>query len=153
VTTNPALLSSKSDNWPTDPKVFQYFNDEFQFTTDVCADDDNAKCSTYFTKYINGLIQPWTGVCWMNPPYGRTIGLWMQKAYEESRQGCTVVCLVPARTDTRWWQDYVPFASEVRFFKGRLRFGNGQYPAPFPSALVVFKPSTTSTQYSYLPKI
>ena len=80
----------------------------------------------------------WSGTCWMNPPYGREIIKWMKKAYQESLKGCTVVCLVPSRTDTIWWHDYA-MKGEITFIKGRLKFGNQSNPAPFPSAVVVFK--------------
>jgi len=81
----------------------------------------------------------WDGVCWMNPPYGRTIGKWMRKAYESSLTGSTVVCLVPARTDTAWWHDYA-IKGEVRFLRGRLKFGGSANSAPFPNAVVIFRP-------------
>lgn len=79
----------------------------------------------------------------MNPPYGREIGLWMRKAYEESLKGCIVVCLVPSRTDTAWWHDYVQGKAEVRFVRGRLKFGNAKNSAPFPSAVVIYRPPPT----------
>jgi len=82
---------------------------------------------------------PRTGVCWMNPPYGRDIGLWVQKAFESAHDGATVVCLIPARTDTAWWHEYVIKADETRFVRGRLRFGEASAGAPFPSAIVVFR--------------
>jgi site-specific DNA-methyltransferase (adenine-specific) len=78
--------------------------------------------------------------CWMNPPYGREIKAWMKKAYDSSRTGALVVCLVPARTDTAWWHDYATKAAEIRFIRGRLRFGDAKHAAPFPSAVVVFQP-------------
>ena len=91
----------------------------------------------YFTEEIDGLSQEWTGICWMNPPYGRTIGKWMKKAYDSSLTGATVVCSVPARTDTNWWHDYA-MKGDVEFIKGRLKFGGSKNSAPFPSAVVVF---------------
>ena len=104
----------------------------------MCATDDNAKCAKYYTEEMDGLSQEWRGVCWMNPPYGRTIGKWMKKAYESSLEGATVVCLVPARTDTNWWHDYA-MKGDIEFIKGRLKFGGSKNSAPFPSAVVVFK--------------
>ena len=83
----------------------------------------------------DGLSQDWQGVCWMNPPYGKKIGAWMKKAMEAKT---TVVCLVPSRTDTKWWHDYAMKADEIRFIKGRLKFGNSKNSAPFPSAIIVF---------------
>lgn len=132
-------FSSKKHDWPTPPEVFDPLNEEFRFTIDVCATPENAKCSRYFTEEDDGLSRPWGGeVCWMNPPYGRAISQWMKKAKEESEAGATVVCLVPARTDTRWWHDYAAHG-EIRFLKGRVRFLGGRYKAPFPSAIVIFR--------------
>lgn len=132
-------FSSATDVWATPQSLFDDLNAEFAFTLDVCALPENAKCAQYFTPEMNGLTQPWTGVCWMNPPYGRTIGEWVQKAYESALQGTTVVCLLPSRTDTHWWHEYVTKADEVRFVRGRVRFGNATASAPFPSAIVVFR--------------
>lgn len=106
---------------------------------DVCALPENAKCARFYSPVEDGLAQPWSGVCWMNPPYGRQIGPWMRKAYEEAQRGATVVCLVPSRTDTAWWHDYA-MKGEVRFLRGRLRFQGASSSAPFPSALVIFGP-------------
>ena len=117
---------------------FRRYDDLYGFELDVCADDDNAKCKKYFTKRDDGLSQEWSGVCWMNPPYGREIGLWMRKAYESSLSGATVVCLVPARTDTAWWHNYA-MKGEIEFIRGRLKFGNATNSAPFPSAVVVYR--------------
>ena len=104
----------------------------------MCALPDNTKCNNYFTPDVDGLKQDWKGVCWMNPPYGRVIGDWVQKAYEESeKHGSTVVCLLPARTDTKWRHNYC-MKGEIRFIKGRLKFGNSKNSAPFPSAVVIF---------------
>lgn len=111
---------------------------EFNFELDVCATPENAKCSIFFIKAVDGLKMPWIGRCWMNPPYGREIGAWVKKAYESSRQGATVVCLLPARTDTAWWHNYCT-KGEIRFIRGRLKFGGHANSAPFPSAIVVFK--------------
>ena len=136
------LMSSATDEWATPQDFFDKMNQEFGFTVDVCADDWNHKVANYFDKTTDGLQQGWHGVCWMNPPYGRTIKTWMQKAYESSLAGATVVCLVPARTDTAWWHDYA-MKGEIRFLRGRLKFvsrnGKGDS-APFPSAVVIFRP-------------
>jgi phage N-6-adenine-methyltransferase len=133
-------FSSETDLWATPQAFFDRLHAEFGFQTDVCALASNAKCDRYFTPEDDGLAQDWTGVCWMNPPYGRAIGLWMRKALEASRAGATVVCLVPARTDTRWWHDCA-IHGEVRFIKGRLKFGDAKANAPFPSAVVIFRPA------------
>lgn len=133
-------FSSKTDDWATPQDLFDKLNNHFNFTLDVCASDDNAKCSEYFTVDDDGLQQDWTttpGAAFMNPPYGREIIHWMKKAYESSLEGATVVCLVPARTDTKWWHDYAT-KGDVLFLRGRLKFGNAKNSAPFPSAIVVF---------------
>ena len=131
-------FSSKTDLWYTPQDFFKKYDDVYKFETDVCATDDNAKCAKYYTEEMDGLLQEWRGVCWMNPPYGRTIGKWMKKAFESSLEGATVVCLVPARTDTNWWHDYA-MKGDIEFIKGRLKFGGSKNSAPFPSAVVVFK--------------
>jgi phage N-6-adenine-methyltransferase len=131
-------LTSKTDLWTTPQETFDALNAEFGFTVDVCALPENAKCPRFFTPEMDGLAQKWNGTCWMNPPYGRAIKAWMRKAYESSLNGATVVCLVPARTDTAWWHDYA-MHGELRFLRGRLRFGEAQNNAPFSSVIVVFK--------------
>lgn len=134
-------FSSDNQTWETPQKTFDSLDDEFTFTLDVCAGHDTYKCPRYFTVDDDGLTQDWgIEICWMNPPYGREIKAWMKKAYEASLQGATVVCLVPSRTDTVWWHDFVAKANEIRFIKGRLKFGGAKNPAPFPSAVVVFRP-------------
>ena len=130
-------FSSETDLWSTPQDFFDKLNEKYHFTLDVCATPANAKCERFFTQAENGLNQIWDGIVWMNPPYGRQIGLWMRKAYESALQGATVVCLVPARTDTAWWHDYA-VKGRVEFIRGRLKFGNAKNSAPFPSALVVF---------------
>jgi phage N-6-adenine-methyltransferase len=137
-----AGFSSATDNWATPPDVFAALDAEFLFTLDACASAGNAKCGRFFTAADDGLTQSWApATTWMNPPYGRGIREWMAKAADEAEQGATVVCLVPARTDTKWWHEHVMArASEVRFVRGRLKFGAGLAPAPFPSALVVYRP-------------
>lgn len=130
---------AKSENWETPLAFFHKLDAEFGFDLDVCADADNTKCSLYFDKETNGLAQDWHGTVWMNPPYGRgKINKWMKKAVEECELGHvkTVVCLVPARTDTAWWHDYAT-QGEIRFLRGRLKFSNSKQFAPFPSAVVV----------------
>jgi phage N-6-adenine-methyltransferase len=134
------MFSSATDLWPTPQEFFDELDREFNFTLDPCATHDNAKCSTYFTKEDDGLVQEWAPhTVFMNPPYGREIKRWMQKAYEESLKGATVVCPVPARTDTAWFHDYVYGKAEIRFVRGRLKFGNAQNSAPFPSMIVIYR--------------
>jgi phage N-6-adenine-methyltransferase len=136
-------FSSKRENWETPPALFAKINAEYQFTVDVCASAENAKCARYYDRALDGLKQDWAGErAWMNPPYGRGIGKWMQKALNESRRGAVVMCLVPARTDTRWWHDYA-MRGQVTFLRGRVRFVGARNGAPFPSALVLFKPENT----------
>jgi site-specific DNA-methyltransferase (adenine-specific) len=138
-------FSSKTCVWATPQDFFDKLDAEFGFALDVCALRENAKCKRYFTPEVNGLVQEWRDVCWMNPPYGREIGRWVAKAFESARNGATVVCLLPARTDTAWWHDYVMQACEIRFVRGRLRFGGAESGAPFPSAVVVFRPWKSPT--------
>ena len=138
-------FSSKTDLWATPQDFFDSYNEKYRFTVDVCADASNHKCTTYFTKEMDGLQQKWKGVCWMNPPYGKEIKKWMKKAYESSLEGATVVCLVPSRTDTKWWHEYA-MKGEIEFIKGRLKFGGSKNSAPFPSAVVVFKGNNLNAQ-------
>lgn len=132
-------FSSATDLWATPQTLFEELDAEFDFSLDVCALSTNAKCSRYFTPEIDGLVQPWGGVCWMNPPYGKAIGKWVQKAFESAQAGVTVVCLLPLRTDTNWWHEYVTKADEVWFVRGRIRFGDAAANAPFPSVIVTFR--------------
>jgi phage N-6-adenine-methyltransferase len=129
--------SSATDLWSTPQDLFDTLNDEFGFDVDVCATAENAKCPTYYTQADDGLAQDWRGVCWMNPPYGDAIKEWMAKAFSSAHNGTTVVCLVPARVDTGWWWDYARYG-EIRFLRGRLKFGGADTSAPFPSAVVIF---------------
>lgn len=117
------------DNWKTPKAFYQALNAEFGFTFDPCPPHPT----------FNGLEVPWQKTNYVNPPYGRQIGLWLEKAIQEQTQGNTSVFLIPSRTDTRWWHDYVMNANEIRFIKGRLHFDDHPTPAPFPSALVVFR--------------
>lgn len=138
-------FSSKTNEWATPQDFFERLNREFNFELDPCSDGHNAKCDRYFTQEDDGLMQDWAGVAisvFMNPPYGRVIGDWIRKAYEESRKGATVVALIPSRTDTKYWHDYVMKAKEIRLVKGRLKFGDGRNSAPFPSAVVIFQSHT-----------
>lgn len=134
----PALFNSASSEWETPRELFLELDREFRFTLDVCATSQNRKCPAYFSAAEDGLAQRWTGTCWMNPPYGRQIDIWVSKAYEESRERATVVGLLPARTDTTWWHAHVMKAQEIRLLKGRLTFVDARSAAPFPSAVVIF---------------
>ena len=135
------MFSSKYDTWETPQWLFDELNDEFNFTLDVCADHNTNKCKNYFDLEKNGLKQEWSNeICWMNPPYGKKIGQWIQKAHYEAQKGnTTIVALLPARTDTKWFHDYIYNQHEIRFLKGRLKFGKAINSAPFPSMIVIFK--------------
>lgn len=138
---NSGLFTSTTEEWGTPLHVFNALNSEFHFQVDVCATPGNAKCKVYFTKEVDGLKQDWSPYrCWMNPPYGKNIHAWMNKAHLESQKGALVVCLVPARTDTRWWHHSAMKAGEIRFVWGRISFGDGKQSAPFPSCIAVFYP-------------
>jgi phage N-6-adenine-methyltransferase len=121
---SPVLFSSDRMEWETPPEVYDPLHEHHKFTLDPCATPESAKCAKYFTKADNGLAQSWAGErVFMNPPYGKDIGLWMAKAFTESTLGALVVCLVPVRTDTAWWQNYViREQSPHRFLKGRVKF-------------------------------
>jgi len=138
-------FSSKSCEWATPPDLFARISAQYgPFDVDVCATAENAKCERFYSIDQDGLKQSWTGRCWMNPPYGRTIGQWVQKAWQSSLAGATVVCLLPARTDTRWWHDYVKPFARLQFLRGRVKFGNSTSGAPFPSTVAVFEPASTA---------
>jgi len=139
--TQNTMFSSKSNDWGTPQNFYDKLNNSFgPFTLDPCSDGQNNKTDNYFTKEQNGLSQDWSGnKVFMNPPYGRAIKDWLKKAYEEGQKpNTTVVCLIPARTDTKYWHDYVMNAQAVYFVKGRLKFGDSNNSAPFPSAVIVF---------------
>lgn len=133
------MMSSASDEWETPQDLYNDVAAEFAPQLDVCALPSSAKCERYFTPDDDGLAQEWDGVCWMNPPYGAEIGRWVAKAHTSALDGATVVCLVPARVETNWWWDHCRFG-EIRFIRGRLKFGGAESGAPFPSALVIFAP-------------
>lgn len=158
-------FSSESTEWSTPQPFYDELNKEFNFTLDVCATEKNAKCAAYYTKKDDALTKTWSGTCFMNPPYGDPeypckpkckkkicekrghhndvyrpgIGDFVKKAHDSAKyDGATVVCLLPARTDTAWFQDYC-LGAEVRFLRGRLKFGSAENSAPFPSVVVIFR--------------
>ena len=136
-----AMFSSTTNEWETPQDFFDKLNEEFHFTLDPCATPQNAKCKKYYTVKEDGLKQDWQGeTVFCNPPYGRAIKDWVRKCYEESKKPNTiVVMLIPARTDTTYFHDYIYHkAKEIRFVRGRLKFGNSKNSAPFPSMVVVF---------------
>lgn len=142
MTIHTALYSSRTDEWPTPRAFYEALNAEFHFTLDPCASAANAKCRCYFTARENGLLQNWgRHRVFCNPPYGRIMPRWAQKCFEASRGGATVVLLAHSRTDTRWFQDWVyGKANEIRFVRGRLKFGDGRQSAPFPSLVAIYRP-------------
>jgi phage N-6-adenine-methyltransferase len=134
------MFSSKSDMWETPWELFSPLNRQLEFETDVCAIAENAKCKNYYTPEMDGLIQEWKGMCWMNPPYGREIGKWVEKAFLSTymmNSQTMVMCLLPARTDTKWFHDFCLHGT-IAFIQGRLKFGGCKNSAPFPSMLVMF---------------
>ena len=126
---NKALFSSASGKWTTPPELYEELNREFHFDFDPCP----------VNPTFDGLAISWAKSNYVNPPYGREIGKWLEKGYQESLLDKTVVFLIPSRTDTKWWHDFVMKADEIRFLKGRLKFSNHKNSAPFPSAIAVFK--------------
>ena len=148
---NASLFKSTTDDWGTPQSLFDELHEEFAFDLDPCSSHENHKCPIYFTLAEDGLAQPWhrpdapyhRSRVFMNPPYGRQIGKWVKKAYDEVACGNAelVVCLLPSRTDTKWFQDYClrAGAENIRFIRGRLKFGEAKDAAPFPSAIVIFR--------------
>ena len=135
-----AMFTSNSDEYSTPDALFESLNEEFDFTLDPCATHENHKCLTYYTSAENGLNQNWGGErVFCNPPYSK-IAEWVRKCYEESlKAGTLVVMLIPARTDTKYFHDYILHGSEIRFIKGRIKFGSEKNSAPFPSMIVIFR--------------
>jgi len=142
---HPALFSSNRMDWCTPQDFFDRLDAEFHFVLDVAATGQSAKRRNYYTPEADGLKQSWNcgGAVFCNPPYGREIGKWVRKAYEESQSGTTIVLLIPARTDTAYFHDYIYGKAEIRFVRGRLRFtdsdGTPSAPAPFPSMIVIYR--------------
>ncbi len=137
---NRGLFSSNSNEWATPTKFFEELNEEFHFTLDPCATPENAKCKFFYTIEDDGLTKKWGGKrVFCNPPYGREIGKWVKKCYEESKNCDVVVMLIPARTDTAYFHDYIYHkAKEIRFIRGRLHFNDSKQGAPFPSMVVIY---------------
>lgn len=136
---NEILFSSKKEDWETPQDLFDELDKEFHFTVDVASSDDNYKVKKYYTKKEDGLLQNWDNeVVWCNPPYGREISKWVEKAYLSK---AVIVMLLPARTDTKWFHKYIyqKLFVQIRFIKGRLKFGNSKNSAPFPSMIVIFE--------------
>lgn len=149
---NKVMFSKQSDEWETPQWLFDLLDEEFHFTFDAAATRENSKCGSRYCgkewQNINWINQAKGGTIWLNPPYS-DIANFIKKAYWSSVYGATVVCLIPSRTDTKYWHDYVMLADEVRLIRGRLRFSNSDNSAPFPSAIVVFRPRTNNKEQSY----
>lgn len=134
---NDGMFSSKTDLWSTPQATFDELDKEFHFTLDPCSTHENAKCEKHYTKEDDGLSKDWSGErVFCNPPYGREIGKWVKKCAESNT---LVVALLPSRTDTKWFHDYIYGKAEIRFIKGRLKFGNSKNSAPFPSMIVIWR--------------
>lgn len=135
-------------DWTTPQDFFDELDKEFYFTLDPCALPESAKCKAFFTPDDDGLKQSWVGqVVFCNPPYGREVGKWVKKCYDESMNGAVVVLLIPARTDTRYFHEYIYHkCTEIRFIRGRLKFGDSKQSAPFPSMLVIYNETIGNTQ-------
>lgn len=143
---NAALFSSATEEWATPQHLFNWLDARYHFSLDVCSTDDNCKCRRHYTKRENGLAQDWAsagGVCWMNPPYGKAMPPWLQKAYDEARRGVQTVALIPSRTDTSYWWRIIEAGKreglvDYQFVPGRLKFGDAKTSAPFASVLIFF---------------
>lgn len=138
---NKVLFSSKKEDWETPQDLFNELDKEYHFTLDVASSDNNYKVKKHYTKKEDGLLQNWDDeVVWCNPPYGKEINKWVEKAYFSKS---LIVMLLPVRTDTKWFHNYIYQKSfvQIRFIKGRLKFGNSKNSAPFPSMIVIFKRS------------
>lgn len=138
---NESWYTSTTDEWATPQALFEELDSEFHFVLDACATEQNAKVCNYYDKQTDGLKQSWNlgGAVWCNPPYGKHISEWIEKAYNENKQGVTVVLLLPARTDTKYFHKYIYNQHEIRFIKGRLKYNDGNGTAPFPSMIVVMR--------------
>lgn len=153
MTIHASLYSSRSEEWPTPRDFFATLDAEFRFTLDPCATPANAKCRRYFIKRQDGLAQDWGRArVFCNPPYGPAMRDWAKKCFEASQAGALVVLLAHARTDTRWFHDWVyGKADEIRFVRGRLKFGDRAQSAPFPSLVAVYRPRVSSLNGTIAP--
>lgn len=135
---NDSMYKSEKKDWETPDYLFERYDEIYNFDIDVCATEENKKCEKFFSPEQDGLQQKWEGVCWMNPPYGKEISKWMEKAYLSSLEGATVVCLIPARTDTKWFHSFA-LKGQIEFLDKRVTYKGAKQPAPFPNLIVVFK--------------
>ena len=149
------ILTSNSNEWTTKDWLFKSLDSEFHFTLDPCSTHENAKCTKHYTIEDDGLSKDWSGeIVFMNPPYGREIGKWIRKAYEEASNGAVICALISCRPDTAYWHDYIfPHASQIRFFRGRVGYGETDF-SPFPSCVVIFgKEYEDRIVYNYQDKL
>ena len=149
-----SMVSSKSNEWETPISLFKELDQEFGFTLDPCCTHKTAKCIKHYTIKENGLYQDWSNdIVFMNPPYGGHTGKWLAKAYSENLKGATVVCLIVSSTDRSYWHDIIfPYATEIRFLRGRIKFGDSKSTAPFASAIAVFKKDNQDRKITYYNK-
>ena len=133
-------FKSNTVEWPTPQELYLPLHAEFGFDFDVAATKENAKCANFLTKEQDGLLHPWGRCNWMNPPYGKDVPKWLKRALDESKHGATTVCLIPARTNTGWFHDLCLSAAEVRFVRGRPKFGDADHGLPLPLAVVIYRP-------------
>jgi len=139
-------FSSSRQDWATPQSLFAKVDQEFSFTLDAAASDENTKVlDSYFTEKDNAFSKSWgNNTVWLNPPYGgknKSLQEWVRKAYKESCSGATVVMLIPARTNTNWFHDLALGKGEVRFVRGRPKFGDVTHGLPQPLCYVIFRPN------------
>lgn len=145
------MVSSKTNEWATPRKLFEYLDSLYHFTLDPCATDENHKCDKYYTLKDDGLSKSWDNeVVFMNPPYGGHTRDWLQKAFEQTKKGTTTVCLIVSATDRSYWHDIINYADEVWFLRGRVKFGDSKTTAPFASAIVIFRPGVPRCDVSFV---
>lgn len=146
------MISSKTNEWSTPQSLFDMLHEEFLFSLDPCATHENHKCDKYFTLEDDGLSKSWVGHnVFMNPPYGGHTGKWLMKAVDSARDGATVVCLIVSSTDRSYWHEIIyPFSNEIRFMRGRVKFGDSKSTAPFASAIVIFRPNFSPCKISFV---
>ena len=134
-------FKSKSHEYETPDSIFEPLNYEFQFTLDVAANSLNTKCVRFFSVDCDGLSQGWgNNICWMNPPFGRQMKKWVEKAYKSYLNGATVVCLLPVRSNTVWWHQYCMRSTEIRLIKGEVKFKGNENGLWLPLCIIVFNP-------------
>lgn len=135
---NNALFTSNSDEWYTPLTLFNQLDEKYHFTLDPCCTPETAKANTYFTIDDDGLSKSWNGhVVFCNPPYSK-IKAWVKKCFDEWNANTTIVLLIPARTDTSYFHDFIYHKADIEFIRGRLHFNDSKNAAPFPSMIAIF---------------